>query len=90
MKWEFSVGKFSKFANTAGKLSSFPQFPEITPLFASRNFFKFNRDVWSNKKLRPGVQLHEGGKICLTLDRKLVARWPHGPGGGGNSHIWAI
>ena len=61
MKWEFSVGKFSKFANTAGKLSSFPQFPEITPLFASRKFFKFNRDFWSKKANRTGVQLHEWG-----------------------------
>ena len=69
---------FSKVWEYLGRLSSFPKFPKITPLFASRNFLKLNRDVWLHKKIRPGAQLHEGGKIFLTLDRKLAARWPHG------------
>ena len=61
--------EFFKVREYLGKLSSFPQFPEISLLFASRNFFKFNGDVWSNKSIGSvawkGQHISDSGqKVC--------------------------
>ena len=64
--------KIFKVQKYLGRLSSFLQFPEITPLFASR-IFSNSTGIFGQKN-RTGFQLHEGDKIFLTLDRKLVAR----------------
>ena len=68
------------FRKIFSKVWEYPgKFPEITPLFANRNFIQIQPGcLVTQKKNRPEVQLHEGGKVFLTLDRKLVARGPHG------------
>ena len=62
----FLSKKFFNVWECLGKLSSFPQFPEITLLFASRNFFEFNGDVWSNKISHKGLVAWRGWNISVS------------------------
>ena len=68
LRWEFSVLEYLR------RLSFFPQFPEITLLWSSTRQYKFLQiqPGCLVKINRTGLQLHEEGRIFLTLDRKLV------------------